>query len=101
MVKRIIWSKQALKNKKEIFEYWNKANHNKDYSKKLNIEFNNLVDMLMLFPEIGRKVENYDARFLIKREYIVFYKVISGSDYKDIEIIQIWDSRRDPDNLRL
>jgi toxin YoeB len=98
MVKRIIWSKQRLRIK-GIFDYWNKANGNKNYSRKLNIEFNNLVELLLTFPELGRKVENYDARFLIKREYIVFYKLSRDSD--SIEILQIWDSRRDPENLRL
>lgn len=80
MVKRLIWTKQALKNKKEIFEHWNKSNGNKNYSRKLNTELNNLSDLLLSFPELGRKVENYDARFLIKREYIIFYKLNSYSD---------------------
>ncbi len=36
MVKRIVWSKSALKSKKEIIDYWNEKNGNKKYSIKLN-----------------------------------------------------------------
>jgi toxin YoeB len=101
MVKRLVWSKKALENKKEIFEYWNIANGNKNYSRKLNTELNNLIDVLLSFPDPGRKVENYDARFLVKHRYIIFYKVNRSSEFLDIEIIQIWDSRRDPEDLKL
>jgi len=92
-VNRIVWSKNALKDIKEIFEYWNKTNGNKDYSRKLNKEFSSLADLLLLFPRIGRTVENYDIRFLFKYEYIIFYKTIGSIEKPDIEIIQVWDSR--------
>jgi plasmid stabilization system protein ParE len=100
-VNRIVWSKNALRDIKEIFEYWNRTNGNKDYSRKLNKEFSSLVDLLMLFPRIGRTVENYDIRFLCKYEYIIFYKTKGSIKKPDIEIIQVWDSRRDPLELKL
>ena len=100
-VNRIVWSKNALRDIKEIFEYWNRTNDNKDYSRKLNKEFSSLVDLLMLFPRIGRTVENYDIRFLCKYVYIIFYKTKGSIKKPDIEIIQVWDSRRDPLELKL
>lgn len=50
MVKRLIWSRQALQSKKEIFDYWNETNGNKNYSKKLEEEFNKIIDLIILFP---------------------------------------------------
>lgn len=101
MVKRLIWSKHSLQNKKEIFDYWNETNGNKNYSKKLNEEFNKIVDLIALFPKIGRKVENHDARFVTKGDYLIFYKLNISKVQLDIEILHIWDNRRDPDNLKL
>lgn len=100
-INRIVWSKNALNDLKEIFDYWNKTNGNNIYSNKLNIELTNLIDLLIPFPKIGRKVENYDVRYLIKYEYIIFYKIKESDERMNIEIIQIWDSRRDPLDLRL
>ncbi len=101
MVKRIIWSKNALNDKLEIFDYWNKNNGNKVYSNKLNTDLNDLIDLLLLFPRIGRKVENYDMRFISRHEYIILYKIKESNKRLEIEIIQIWDSRRDPLGLKL
>lgn len=50
---------------------------------------------------MGRKVDNFDVRFLSKNEYIIFYKIKESKQEMDIEIIQIWDSRRDPLELKL
>jgi plasmid stabilization system protein ParE len=101
MVKRIIWSKSALKSKKEIFDYWNEENGNKKYSIELNNEFNRIIDLLLLFPELGRIVENFEARYLVKHVYIIFYKLNNSSESLTIEILQKWDSRRDPEELTL
>lgn len=57
--------------------------------------------MLLIFPELGRKVENFEARYLVKHEYIIFYKLNISSESLTIEILQIWDSRRDPEELIL
>jgi len=101
MVKRLIWSKHALQSKKEIFDYWNKTNGNKNYSRKLNEEFDKIIDLILLFPQLGREVENYDARCVTKGDSIIFYKLKTVKDELFIEILHIWDSRRDPQDLKL
>ncbi len=71
MAKRVIWSKRSLQDKKEIFDYWNEANRNKKYSRKLNEEINKITDLLLLFPNLGRQLENHNARFIVKGDYII------------------------------
>ena len=76
MVKRLRWSERALQDKKNIFDYWNETNGNKAYSKQLNKRFNEVTELLYLFPECGRKVDNYDARFIVKGDYIFWFYMI-------------------------
>lgn len=101
MVKRLIWSKSAVQDRKNILDYWNETNENKNYSRKLNNEFNDLTELLLLFPLLGRKVENHNSRFVVKGEYIIFYKISENKEITNIEILHIWDSRRDPMKLKL
>lgn len=101
MVKRLTWSKKAVQDRKDILNYWNETNGNKNYSRKLNNEFNELLELLLLFPLLGRKVENHNSRFVVKGDYIIFYRISEIKDIKNIEILNIWDNRRDPHKLKL
>jgi len=57
MAKRIIWSRRAQNDRISIFEYWNKRNKSKVYSKKLNRLFNEGVKLISEYPEIGKPTE--------------------------------------------
>ena len=95
MAKRIIWSKNALKDKIQILDYWYKRIGNKIYSHKLDKALRDSVKYLKNFPEMGRKLEGTEIRFLVKDHYQIFYKI-----YQDkVKILHIWDSRRNPDDL--
>jgi plasmid stabilization system protein ParE len=50
------------------------------------------------FPEMGRKFDGKEERFIVKDYYLIFYKV---DKITDIEILHIWDSRRNPHDLNL
>jgi plasmid stabilization system protein ParE len=97
MVKRIIWSANALSDRIEILDYWYQRIGNKNYSRKLDKSLKNLIRHLVKFPEMGRKLENRDERFLVKDAYQIFYAVIGDK----VVILHIWDSRRNPDDLNL
>lgn len=95
MAKRIVWSKNALIDRLQILDYWHKKIGTKTYSKKLDREIKNLIRNLRNFPEMGRKLNNTQIRFLVKDFYLIFYTL-----YQDeIRILHIWDSRRNPDDL--
>ncbi len=96
MVKRVIWSRNAIKDKLQILDYWYKRIGTKTYSGKLDKAFRQSIGYLKKYPYIGRKLENSELRFIVKDHYQIFYKVYDD----EIRIIHIWDSRRNPDDLQ-
>ncbi len=95
MVRRIIWSKNALKDKIVILDYWFKRIGTKTYSRKLDKELRQAVKNLKYFPKMGRLLEDSDIRFLVVDYYQIFYKYTET----EIRILYLWDSRRNPEDL--
>jgi toxin YoeB len=95
MVRRIIWSKNALKDKILILDYWFKRIGTKTYSRKLNKELKQAVKNLKYFPKMGRVLKNSDIRFIVIDYYQIFYKYTET----EIRILHLWDSRRNHENL--
>ena len=98
MVKRrLIWSKNSIKERNEIFDYWNNRNKSKKFSQKLYHRFIKPIEPLKDNPEIGILNNKHHFRYILVKEYLIFY------DYNDAEIIihKIWDGRRNPENLEI
>ena len=98
MVKRrLIWSKNSIKERNEIFDYWNNRNKSKKFSQKLYHLFLNAIEPLKENPEIGILNNKNHFRYILVKEYLIFY------DYNDAEIIihKIWDGRRNHENLEI
>ncbi len=98
MVKRkIIWSQKAKSDLFAILEFYHKRNGTKVYSKKLNSTLRKSVRLLVKYAEIGTATDFQNVRNLIDGEYSIFYKI--GTE--QIEIITIWDNRKNPDSIYL
>ena len=97
MAKRIIWSANALADRIDILNYWYERIGNKVYSKKLDKQLQDIIQQLLLFPELGRKMENREERYLIKKDYQIYYSIHG----EDIHLYHIWDCRRNPNELIL
>ena len=97
MVRRIIWSRNALSDKIRILDYWYKKIGTKTYSKKLDKDFRRAVKNLKYFPEMGRLLEDSQVRFLVVDYYQIFYKYTKT----EIRILHFWDSRRNPEDLNI
>ncbi len=97
MAKRIIWSTHAVADRIQILDYWFKRIGNKNYSKKLDKSLKEIILKLAEFPKIGRKLDNQEDRFFVKDSYQIFYVETTDS----IEILHIWDSRRNPADFKL
>ncbi|MGI9191017.1 MAG: type II toxin-antitoxin system RelE/ParE family toxin [Chitinophagaceae bacterium] len=95
MAKRIIWSKSAIENKIQIFTYWNHRNQSKLYSKKLNQQFNAIVQLIQEFPEMGMKTDLGNIRKIMVDHYAIYYENLEH----EIAILAIWDGRQNPENL--
>ncbi len=97
MVREIVWSFRALEDRKEILHYWIKHNKSKAYSKKLNTLFKTAVKLVTEHPQIGRPTDIKNIRIKIVRDYLIIYEVTESK----IFIHSIWDSRQDPEKLKM
>jgi len=97
MALKVNWSPLAQQKRKDILQYWKERNGNSQYSVKLNSLFKEATKQLAKFPFIGRVSDIEGVRVKIVREYLLFYKITEST----IEILTVWDSRQNPDELRI
>ncbi|MEO8149137.1 MAG: type II toxin-antitoxin system RelE/ParE family toxin [Bacteroidia bacterium] len=95
MAKKVIWSKDATIDLFEILEYFNFRNRSKNYSSKLYRQLRASASLIGRFPLKGKRFEGKDIRYVVSGAYMIFYRIVGNN----IEIINIWDSRRNPDEL--
>jgi plasmid stabilization system protein ParE len=98
MVKRkIIWSLQAKIDILAVLDFFYKRNGTKTYSRKLNLSLRKAIKLLENNPDIGVHTSIPNVRNLVHGNYNVFYEIKTDV----IEIITIWDSRQNPEDLEL
>jgi toxin YoeB len=97
VAKRIKWSTHAVADRISILDYWYQRIGDKKYSKKLDQSLKEIIKKLADFPKLGRQLDKREERFFVKDSYQIFYIETKDS----IELLHIWDSRRNPDDLNL
>ena len=97
MAKKVSWTPRALLDRLEILEYWANRNKSKVYSKKLYDFFASNTKLVAKNPELGGPTEFASVRVIVVTDYLIHYNI--GD--KDIEILTIWDSRRNPQKFKL
>ena len=97
MAKKIKWSARAQQERLEILDYWANRNKSKSYSLKLNQLFLDNIELVSNAPELGKPTQYPLVRIKIVRDYLIYYQI--NSDF--IDIVTIWDSRRNPQKFRL
>jgi addiction module RelE/StbE family toxin len=97
MAWKIIWSPRAQTDRRAIFTYWNNRNKSTSYSKRLNTLFKEAVALIGQHPEIGKPTDLERTRAKIVRDYLIIYEIKDTQ----IQILTIWDTRQDPDKLRI
>jgi toxin YoeB len=90
--RKIIWTKEANSERKEILEFWIDHNKSKTYSVKLNKLFIKVLKQLAENPKIGRETDLKNARVKIVRNYLLFYEFSDAH----VKVLSVWDGRRDP-----
>ncbi len=96
MAFKIIWTVKAQNDRVEILQYWNDRNKSTLFAVKLNEIFNERVELLAHYPNLGKKTDMKHIRAHIIRDYFIFYKIIE----KTIVIVSIFDARQNPRKLR-
>ena len=92
-VKKIIWSKRASEEFKEILNFFIERNGNTDYSLKLFTEVQRLIKTLSRSELIGSITSNKITRVISMDVYLIFYEINNDT----IEIVSFWDNRQDPE----
>ncbi|HET7360383.1 MAG TPA: type II toxin-antitoxin system RelE/ParE family toxin [Salinimicrobium sp.] len=95
--RKINWTVRALENKFDIFDFWINNNSSTKYVEKLEILFNEALKTAAIFPSAGIPTEIKNVRMILVRNYKIFYRIKPDS----IEVITIWDGRRNPKNLKI
>ncbi len=88
--RKIIWTKTANVERKEILEYWFLRNKSKRFSIKLNFLILQSLELLRENPTIGRLTNVNNVRVKLIREYLLMYEFTES----DLIILSIWDARR-------
>ncbi|MBK7959233.1 MAG: type II toxin-antitoxin system RelE/ParE family toxin [Bacteroidetes bacterium] len=96
MAKQVVWTEQAKKDVENIFTYWNNRNKSNRYSIKLNKIIESAINTISEHPTIGKLSGYRNVRFGILKPYIIAYEEMETI----ILIITIWDTRRDPNQLK-
>jgi len=97
MAKEIRWSPRAIVDQFEILSYWEERNKSNTYSIKLYHLFAANIEMVAQTPEIGTSTKYLNVRFKILGAYNIYYRIL----IHHIEVITIWDSRRNPKKFKL
>lgn len=98
MAAKVVWSVRAQRERLEILEYWVNRNKSKTYSRKLYQLFRTGMKKVSEMPESGILSEKPDVRIKIIRDYLVYYHISASNT---IEVLTIWDSRRNPKKFKL
>lgn len=94
---KVVYTKFAIQNRKQILQFWITNNGNKRFSIKLEKQFKDATNLLNDHPLIGTKTNKPNVRYLLVRYYRLYYTVQGNI----ISIITIWDNRRNPDSVKI
>lgn len=97
MAKRVTWSLRAKDERREILEYWAERTGDKTYSRKLAKNFREKIKFIIRHNYAGTATDIDNVRAAVCGNYILFYEV----DKESIEILSVWDGRRNPGDLNL
>lgn len=94
--RKIIWTIEALLTKKELFKYWNFRNKSTLYSEKLELIFKEKLKQVAQYPEDSIVISDNLRIVLIRDYYLVF-----NFNQETIIVLDIWDTRQNPDNFSI
>ena len=92
---KVIWSETAVKQRRAIFEYWNKRNHSTRYSERIRVLVSKRIDLIKKNPTSFLTCEYKEMYVTFIEHFGLYYKIVN----EGILITAFWDSRQDPDKL--
>lgn len=96
MVRQIVWTENAQKERISILSFWNEQNHSFIYSKKLNGLIKESLKLICKFPTIGKRTKKENVRVKVLRDYLIIYEITAN----EIVVLSFWDCRKNPEDLK-
>ena len=93
--KSIVWSETAAKQRRGIFQYWNKRNSSTNYSNKIRLLVNEQVQLISKNPSSFLLTDYNENLVTVIEHFCIYFKIIQHQ----ILITAFWDSRQDPQKL--
>lgn len=95
MAKKVEWTEASLRDRVDIYRYWLDRNKSDSYSEKLEVLFNEAANLIGQFSQAGTETNVPYLRIKIVKHFKIYY--LNQEDV--IQIIRVWDTRRDPGSL--
>jgi plasmid stabilization system protein ParE len=95
VVKTVIWTDTAVRERRKILNYWTKRNKSSAYSEKLIYEILARVEFLLKNPESFVSTNYKDIRTSTLGNYNIYYKTTE----KELIVVAFWDNRQNPKKL--
>lgn len=93
----IIWTAPAKDDIQQITTYWNNRNKSNAYSLKLRKIIINKLAFIKSFPLIGIQTNYQNTRCFIIKDYKLFYTFTDN----EIIVLRFWDTRQNPNKLKI
>jgi hypothetical protein len=93
--RKIDWTINAVLTKKSIFRYWNNRNKSTVYSKKLNQLFTSTLHTVETSPEASIATKKENIRAILVKDYYLIFEITE----LNIKVLDIWDTRQNPQNF--
>lgn len=95
VVKTVIWTDTAVRERRKILKYWTKRNKSSAYSEKLIYKILARVQFLLKNPESFVNTNYKDIRTSTLGNYNIYYKTTD----KELIIVAFWDNRQNQQKL--
>lgn len=93
--KPVIWTKTAIKQRREILKYWTLRNKSTLYAEKLLGLIRDRINSIIRNPEAGKPTSHLHTREAAMGNFSIYYKLTS----QYIIITAFWDNRQDPEKI--
>lgn len=97
MAKQVVWTLKAKDELIYILQYWIDKNKSKNFSIKLNYLIEEQLQLIVEFPEIGRKTDIPNVYVKIVQKYLLYYTIEDDMIY----ILTIRHGKKDPKSLNI
>ncbi len=97
---RVIWTKKSRSDLQNIYDFSSNLSH--QYAMKLLKRILNREYHLRSFPKSGRlqilaNSETKEYRFIVEGNYKIIYSILE----KEVVVARVFDTRQNPDRLKL